>query len=80
MQDESIRLNIIGHTDSDGTDATNLQLSKSRAAAVKEVLITIYKISADRLSTDGKGETQPIGDNKTINGKAQNRRVEFVKI
>ncbi|MFP4846913.1 OmpA family protein [Winogradskyella sp. PE311] len=80
MQDESIRLNIIGHTDSDGTDATNLQLSKSRAAAVKEVLITIYKISADRLSTDGKGETQPIGDNKTTDGKAQNRRVEFVKI
>jgi outer membrane protein OmpA-like peptidoglycan-associated protein len=43
-------------------------------------LITIYKISPDRLTTDGKGETQPVGDNKTTDGKAQNRRVEFVKI
>jgi outer membrane protein OmpA-like peptidoglycan-associated protein len=80
MQDESIKLNIIGHTDSDGTDDANLKLSKARAAAVKKVLITIYNISEDRLTTDGKGETQPVGDNTTSDGKAQNRRVEFVKI
>ncbi|WP_400081189.1 OmpA family protein [Winogradskyella sp. R77965] len=80
MQDESIKLNIIGHTDSDGTNDANLKLSKDRAAAVKDVLISIYKISADRLTTDGKGETQPVNDNKTTDGKAQNRRVEFVKI
>ena len=80
MQDESIKLNIIGHTDGDGTDDANLNLSKTRADAVKAVLINIYKISADRLTTDGKGETQPVGDNKTADGKAQNRRVEFVKI
>lgn len=80
MQDNSIKLNIIGHTDADGPDTTNLKLSKARAEAVKTVLINIYKISADRLTTDGKGETQPVGDNKTSNGKAQNRRVEFVKI
>ncbi|EDP72218.1 Outer membrane protein and related peptidoglycan-associated (lipo)protein-like protein [Flavobacteriales bacterium ALC-1] len=80
MQDESIKLNIIGHTDADGPDDANLKLSKARAAAVKDVLINIYKISADRLTTDGKGETQPVGDNKTTDGKAQNRRVEFVKI
>jgi outer membrane protein OmpA-like peptidoglycan-associated protein len=80
LQDESIKLNIIGHTDSDGTDNDNLILSKARADAVKEVLISIYQISADRLTTEGKGESQPIEDNATTDGKAQNRRVEFVKI
>lgn len=80
MQDETIKLNIIGHTDADGTDDANLKLSKARAEAVKEVLISIYKVSKDRLTTDGKGESQPVGDNKTTDGKAHNRRVEFVKI
>lgn len=79
MQDESIKLNIIGHTDSDGSDEANLKLSKDRAAAVKEALVNIYNITADRLTTDGKGETQPVGDNGTTDGKALNRRVEFVK-
>lgn len=80
IQDENIKLNIIGHTDSDGSDAANLKLSKDRANAVKEALIKVYKISGDRLQTDGKGETEPVDDNSTNNGKAQNRRVEFVKI
>ena len=79
MQDENIKLNIIGHTDSDGTEGVNLKLSKDRADAVKKVLIDIYKVSENRLKTDGKGESQPIGDNNTSDGKAQNRRVEFVK-
>tara|TARA_R110002073_G_scaffold61383_3_gene154317 strand:- start:23063 stop:24628 length:1566 start_codon:yes stop_codon:yes gene_type:complete len=79
MQDESIKLNIIGHTDADGSNDANLKLSKERAAAVRQALIDIYNISGDRLQTDGKGENEPIGDNKTVNGKAQNRRVEFVK-
>jgi len=80
MQDESIKLNIIGHTDADGPDDTNLKLSKDRAAAVKDALVNIYNIPAERLTTDGKGEREPVGDNKTTDGKAQNRRVEFVKI
>ena len=80
MQDESLKLNIVGHTDADGADDVNLKLSKDRAVAVKEALITLYKIQADRLTTDGKGETQPVGDNSTTDGKAQNRRVEFIKI
>ena len=80
MQDENIKLNIIGHTDSDGSDASNLKLSKDRAAAVKEALVTIYNIDASRLTTDGKGASQPVDDNSTAKGKAQNRRVEFVKI
>ena len=80
MQDESISLNIIGHTDSDGSDEGNLKLSKARAEAVKQALISIYKISGDRLETEGKGESEPVGDNNTSDGKAQNRRVEFVKM
>lgn len=80
MQNESIKLNIVGHTDGDGSDADNLKLSKARAKSVKDVLIKVYNISEKRLQTDGKGASTPIGDNNTSNGKAQNRRVEFIKI
>jgi len=79
MQDASINLNIIGHTDADGGDDVNLKLSKDRAEAVKNILINIYNISGDRLTSEGKGESEPVGDNATTAGKAQNRRVEFVK-
>ena len=79
MQDESINLLIVGHTDADGPDDANLKLSKARAEAVKSALINIYKVSGDRLATDGKGESVPVSDNSTTEGKAQNRRVEFVK-
>lgn len=75
-----IRVKIIGHTDSDGADATNLELSKRRAEAVKAALVKDWNIDAAALETDGKGEVQPVGDNKTKEGKAQNRRVEFVKL
>ncbi len=80
IQDESIKLNIIGHTDSDGTDEANLKLSKARAEAVKQALIKVYKISSNRLETDGKGESAPVADNTSADGRAQNRRVEFIKI
>ena len=80
MQDESIKLNIIGHTDADGTEDSNLKLSKARAASVKVALINIYKISGSRLQTGGKGESIPVADNSSSDGKTQNRRVEFVKI
>jgi OmpA-OmpF porin, OOP family len=75
-----IKVNIIGHTDSDGSDAANLELSKKRAAAVRQAFINDYKIDESRLQSDGKGEKEPAGDNKTKAGKAQNRRVEFVKL
>jgi OOP family OmpA-OmpF porin len=75
-----IKVKIIGHTDSDGSDADNLDLSKKRAEAVKQALINDYGIDASVLETDGKGESQPVADNKTKEGKAQNRRVEFVKM
>ncbi len=79
MQDGSINLMIVGHTDSDGSDDANLKLSKARAEAVKSALINIYAISGNRLSTDGKGESSPVADNSSAEGKAQNRRVEFIK-
>ncbi|MEM6516665.1 MAG: OmpA family protein [Bacteroidota bacterium] len=77
-QDDNIKLKIVGHTDSDGNDDSNLELSKSRAAAVKTALVEIYKIDSSRLETDGKGEANPVGDNATSKGKAENRRVEFI--
>ena len=79
-QESEMRLKIVGHTDSDGTDATNRDLSKRRAQAVKNTLVSIYNIDQNRLQADGKGEAQPVADNSTPKGKAQNRRVEFIKI
>jgi len=76
----SIRVKVIGHTSSDGDDAANLELSKKRAAAVKTMLAGEFAIDEGRIDTEGKGETQPVADNKTKEGRAQNRRVEFVKL
>jgi len=78
-QENSMKLKIVGHTDSDGEDALNLSLSKKRAEAVKNALVSIYSISSDRLTSEGKGESEPVGDNSSTDGKAQNRRVEFIK-
>jgi outer membrane protein OmpA-like peptidoglycan-associated protein len=71
---------IIGHTDSDGDDAANLELSKRRAQSVKDALTKEFGIDASRMETDGKGESQPSDKNDTAPGKANNRRVEFVKL
>ena len=75
-----VKVKIVGHTDSDGDDASNLELSKKRAAAVKAFLSKEFHVDASRLSTDGKGETQPIEKNTSPEGKANNRRVEFIKV
>jgi OmpA-OmpF porin, OOP family len=79
-QNSGIKVKIIGHTDSDGGDASNLELSKKRSAAVKDMLVNEFAIDPSRVETDGKGETQAVADNKTKEGKAANRRVEFVKL
>ena len=80
QQEPNMQLNIIGHTDADGDTDTNMALSERRAEAVKHTLVTIYNVDTSRLSTEGKGESDPIGNNDTTDGKAQNRRVEFVTI
>jgi OOP family OmpA-OmpF porin len=79
-ENSSVRVKIIGHTDSDGSDADNLTLSKKRAESVKGSLIKDFGIDAARLETDGKGESQPVDKNTTAEGKANNRRVEFNKL
>jgi OmpA-OmpF porin, OOP family len=75
-----IKVKIIGHTDSDGDAAANLALSKKRAESVKNMLTNDFAIAADRMIADGKGETSPIEPNTSTLGKANNRRVEFVKL
>lgn len=77
---KEVKIKIVGHTDSDGADADNLLLSKKRAESVKDKLVSSYQIDAARISTDGKGEAEPLADNKTKEGKAANRRVEFIKM
>jgi len=74
-----VKVKIVGHTDSDGNDAANLDLSKRRAASVKAELAKTFGVNADRLITDGMGESQPVAPNDTPVNKALNRRVEFIK-
>ena len=66
----------VGHTDSIGTDAYNQKLSVRRAESVKAYLIS-KGIEKNRIYTEGKGEKQPVADNKTKEGRAKNRRVEI---
>jgi outer membrane protein OmpA-like peptidoglycan-associated protein len=74
-----LRIAIEGHTDSDGEDAFNQDLSEQRAAAVKAYLVEQYRVADGRLETAGFGETKPVADNTSPEGKQQNRRVELVR-
>jgi hypothetical protein len=75
-----VKVKIVGHTDSDGDDTKNMDLSKRRAAAVKAELAKSFGVNADRLVTDGMGESKPVAPNDTPVNKALNRRVEFIKL
>jgi OmpA-OmpF porin, OOP family len=66
----------VGHTDATGPDGYNQKLSMARSEAVKAYLVS-KGIDKSRVYTEGKGETQPVADNKTKEGRAQNRRVEI---
>ena len=74
---EITKLCIEGHTDSDGTDENNLTLSRARAKAVRDYLIS-RGIDGDRLTSEGFGESRPVASNETARGRAANRRVEFL--
>ena len=72
-----LRIRIEGHTDDRGGDDHNLELSRERAAAVVRFLVERHGLEADRLSSEGYGESQPIAPNSTAEGRAKNRRVVF---
>jgi len=74
--DNTLNLDIEGHTDNVGDDALNLELSNKRAAAVRNYLIK-KGINPARMTSQGFGETKPVGDNNTASGRALNRRVEL---
>ena len=79
-ENPGVRVRIFGHTDADGDDAKNMDLSKRRAESVKNELARTFGVDAARLDTDGKGESQPVAPNDTPANKALNRRVEFIKL
>ncbi len=79
-ENASVRVTITGHTDSDGDDSLNLELSKRRAEAVRNELSKAFGIEASRMETQGAGESKPVAPNDTPANKAQNRRVEFIKL
>jgi outer membrane protein OmpA-like peptidoglycan-associated protein len=79
-ENPGVRIKIVGHTDSDGNATSNLELSKRRSASVKQFLVNEFGIQGDRMETDGKGQSEPVAPNTTPEGKANNRRVEFIKL
>ena len=72
-----IKVEVQGHTDSVGNDAFNLKLSQKRAESVRKYLVK-QGVAADRMVPKGYGENVPIADNRTADGRSQNRRVEFI--
>jgi outer membrane protein OmpA-like peptidoglycan-associated protein len=79
-ENPDVKIKIVGHTDADGSNDANLDLSKRRAASVKNELVKSFGIGAERIETDGSGESQPVAANDTPANKALNRRVEFLKL
>jgi outer membrane protein OmpA-like peptidoglycan-associated protein len=78
--DPALALEIQGHTDNTGQKASNVALSRARASAVRDYLIKTFSIAPIRLTASGFGDSQPVADNSTANGRAQNRRVTLVKV
>jgi len=79
QNDLSLNLSIECHVYEPDDDGNNNRLSQQRAEALREMLIALYKIDRDRLRTKGWGSSKPINDNDTVEGRAGNSRVEFVK-
>ena len=75
----AVRVEVAGHTDSTGSRAVNERLSLARAESVKAFLIE-NGVAADRMEVHGYASTQPVATNKTVSGRAQNRRVELRRI
>lgn len=71
-----VSIKVVGHTDSVGSDAYNQALSERRASSVAEYLLS-QGVAPNKITSEGKGESQPIADNETEEGRAKNRRVEL---
>jgi outer membrane protein OmpA-like peptidoglycan-associated protein len=78
QDNRGVYLEIQGHTDSTGEESYNVQLGKRRAEAVMDYLYTQYHIPLHRMQVFSFGSSQPVGDNKTKDGRAQNRRVDIL--
>jgi OOP family OmpA-OmpF porin len=76
QENPEYNLDIYGHTDNTGKADKNLQLSKDRAASVREYLVS-KGVDGSRLRSEGFGQDRPVADNSTAAGRAKNRRVEF---
>jgi outer membrane protein OmpA-like peptidoglycan-associated protein len=79
-ENAGVKVKIVGHTDSDGDDALNLDLSRRRAESVRKELSTTFGVDASCMQTEGAGESQPVAPNDTPENKSRNRRVEFIKL
>ncbi len=77
-QDPELVAIVVGHADSTGNDAINDPLSLRRAEAVKAYLVDRHQIDADRISTEGRGSREPVADNDTRQGRAENRRAVVI--
>lgn len=75
-ENPTMEIEIEGHTDDVGSDAANLTLSRNRAKSVMDYLVS-KGVNAGRMKSNGFGETKPIADNKSDEGRALNRRVQF---
>jgi len=79
-ENPGVKVKIVGHTDSDGDDALNLDLSMRRAESVKNELSSKFGIEDSRMVAEGAGERKPVAPNDSPSNKAMNRRVEFIKL
>jgi len=78
-QHPDVKVTIVGHTDADGSEESNLSLSQRRAESVKNALVDEFSVNAQQLTTQGKGESELIDLGSSPESKAKNRRVEFIK-
>jgi len=73
----NIKVEIGGHTDFSGSEGARQKISEKRAESAKKYMMDKFNIPGDRITTKGYGSQKPIADNKTKEGRAKNRRVEF---
>lgn len=78
-ENPSLKVKVVGHTDNTGDASSNTALSLKRAQAVIQALISEFQVPSGQLQADGKGSSEPVTPNDSPLGKAQNRRVEFIK-